>query len=136
MVNKKYLKKEKRRSDPWDFFVIGISQLLKGGGSVIFFTEGEVLNLPPSTPPPHTQKASRKILNPSDKIFYNSSPHPLPPPYTRATLIYDNPILLSGPAEYWCSFDKPKHKLYINIFYYYLALRFKWLQKLLGYNIV
>ena len=32
------------------------------------------------------------------------------------------------------SFDKPKHKMYINIYFYYLAVCFKWLQNLLGYK--
>ena len=75
----------------------------RGGGSVIFFTEGEVLNLTPAPPPPtHTPtKQVEKILIPSDKHFKTSNPPPPPrPPYTQTTLTYDNPILLSGPGEY------------------------------------
>ena len=34
--NKKYLKKDKRRSDPWDFFVKGTSHLLIGGVDYFF----------------------------------------------------------------------------------------------------
>ena len=51
---KKYLKKDKR-SDSLGLFVIGTSHLLIGGGSVIFFTEGEVLNLTPQ----HTHTQSK-----------------------------------------------------------------------------
>ena len=80
---------------------MGTSHLLIGGGSVIFFTEGEVLNLTlPPPPPPHTKQVE-KILTPLTKHFKTSTPPPHSrPPYTQTTLTYDNPILLSGPAEY------------------------------------
>ena len=55
-VTRSILKKDKRRSDPWDFLLF-----INRRGSVMFFTEGEVLNLTPHT---HTHKASRKNSDP------------------------------------------------------------------------
>ena len=56
----------------------------------------------PDPAPSHTHtKQVDKILTPSDKTFQTSNPLPPPrPPHTQTTLTYDNPILLSDPAEY------------------------------------
>ena len=98
------------------------SHLLIGGGSFIFVTEGEVLNPTPPPPHTHTHKASRKNSTPLwQNILKPLTPTPSPP------AIYANitDIWWSNFAFWSCwilvySFDKPKHKLYINIFYYYL----------------
>ena len=70
-LNKGILKQISDIVTLWVFFVIGTSHLLIGGwggGSVIFFTEGEVLNL--TSPPPATHtKQVEKLLTPSDKTF-------------------------------------------------------------------
>ena len=43
LLTRSILKKDKRRSDPWDFFVIGTSHLLIGGGGGVgyFFSRKE-----------------------------------------------------------------------------------------------
>ena len=93
--NKKYLKEKISDVVTLGTFCYRDQSFINRRGSVIFFTEEEVLNLTP--PPTHTHKASRKNSDPSDKT---SNPTPPRPPYTQTTLTYDNPILLSGPAEY------------------------------------
>ena len=62
---------------------MGSNHLLIGGGSVIFFTEGEVLNLPPPHPPhppaTHTKQVE-KILTPlCQNILKPLTPPPSPP---------------------------------------------------------
>ena len=66
--NKKYLKKKISDVVTLGTFCYRDQSFINRRGSVIFFTEGEVLNLTPPTHT-HTHKASSKILTPSDKTF-------------------------------------------------------------------
>ena len=96
--NKKYLKKMISDVVTLGTFCYRDQSFINRRGSVISFTEREVLNLTP--PPTHTHKTSRKNSDPPlTKHFKTSNPPPRPP-YTQTTSTYDNPISLSGPAEY------------------------------------
>ena len=104
--NKKNLEGLKCFVKGLDFFLLALCGCVcggggGGGGGLRFSTSPSVKKITP-TPPPHTHththKGSRKNSDPLTKHFKTS--YLLAARHIRTLLTYDNPVLLSGPAEY------------------------------------